>query len=225
MSRYNSRYDDDEGYSSSDSTLVNERQRRPAPTRPRQSRYRTPSSSRSRSRSRSRSPPPRPRTSYHHDDTHSTRSARTAETPGSGGSKFDTLGKATIAIGIISVLSGLLQIWNTKKTAERERQDKRRRREMFERSKVQRRREEAKVEDERRRRRDRARWEEERSEVSDVRRIGYAGRAREEESLPRQIRMIEGGEGEGEGGGGGRRRGGVGDDVGYEDDYRSRRGR
>ncbi|EMC94042.1 hypothetical protein BAUCODRAFT_219280 [Baudoinia panamericana UAMH 10762] len=86
-------------------------------------------------------------------DTHDGRDA-------GGQSKYDMLGKTSLAVGILQVVAGLMQIWITKKSADRERENQRQKRKEFERAKRERRRREKDSEDEG-------------DEAEEVRRIGY----------------------------------------------------
>lgn len=73
-------------------------------------------------------------------------------TGGKGGSKYDTLGKASLFIGFLEITVGLLQLWTTKKSADRDQQNQRQQEQEFEDRKRQRRREEGRREREQRRR-------------------------------------------------------------------------
>ncbi|KAK5123690.1 hypothetical protein LTR85_002326 [Meristemomyces frigidus] len=150
-------------YDSDDSTLVDERHRRRR-TRPR---YRSPS-----------------------EDSYSTRRSYYSEEPrrerGDGsGSKYESVGKATIAVGFLSVLAGLFSLWTVRKSAEKDREAQRRRRREFERAKTARRRAEA--QSERQRERQRARGSDY-SPPSEVRRIAYRPpQPRSQSRAPKQI--------------------------------------
>jgi hypothetical protein len=161
-------------YDSDDSAMV---RRDRAQRRARRERYRSPSQD-SCDRNYDYDDSPR-RSSYPSEQT---RADRPPQTEG--------LGKATLAVGIISVVAGLLHVWNTKKKREREEAERRWRKEDFERRKADRRRREAKRERERQRRMEE---ECEPEPVSNVRRIGYAPmeRSRSRSRSRHAVRQIE----------------------------------
>ena len=84
-----------------------------------------------------------------------------------GNSTHDVIGKVAMAVGVISVVAGVLHLWQTQRNAEREREYQRKRRKEFERAKRARRREE----DKRERQQD---WSESHSPAPEVKRIACA---------------------------------------------------
>ena len=112
---------------------------------------------------------PRQRDRSPSEDSYTTRQSRYSGRAGSERAETGgpNLGKATIAVGLLAALAGLLKLWSVRKNAEREREAKRERREAFERSKAARRRDEARRERQRQRNRSPGR-----SPPSEVRRIG-----------------------------------------------------
>lgn len=60
--------------------------------------------------------------------------------------KYDKLGKVIIAVGVLQVVAGTLQLWNSKRVAKREEADRRRRQREFDRAKRARRRQEEELE-------------------------------------------------------------------------------
>ncbi|KAI6808854.1 hypothetical protein KC367_g5512 [Hortaea werneckii] len=92
-------------------------------------------------------------------------------TDGPGGSKYDMLGKASLFIGFLEITVGLLQLWTTKKSADRDQQNQRQQQQEFEERKRQRRRDEA-----RRDREEQRKWDAyyaDEDGPSQVRSIGY----------------------------------------------------
>lgn len=148
-------------YDSDDSTLVNERRRRQ-----RRARYRSPSEDSYYDSRRSYRGKERSRSGFEEDT-----------------SRHDASGKASIAIGLVAAIAGILQLWAGKKKAKLDEETRRRRRENFERAKRDRRR------DEERRARQRS-WDGERSPTSEVKRIGYmpaTSRSRSRSTAPRRL--------------------------------------
>lgn len=178
-------------YDSDDSSIVSER---PRNTRPRQ-RQRSPSED-----------------SY---DMRSRRSERTERGQDASSSKNDKIGKVSIAVGLL--LAGMLSIWTTKRSAEREREAGRKHRRDFARAKEARRRDESRLDRQRQQE-----WESEsddgRTAASSARRIAYPSRRSPSRSPPpRRIGAPPSA----------RRsdsRGSAGSDRGYRDDARTRRG-
>ena len=171
-------------------------------------------------RHRQRRPQRRDRTVS--DDSYTTRRSRYSgrarserAEPGSA-----NLGKASIAVGLISVFAGLIQLWTVRKNAEREREAKRERQEKFERSKAARRKEEAKRDGRRSRHVDQ-------SPPSEVRRIGQGGYARSPSPVKATLRLEAPPQGSARASGRSSPRGrdhDYDDDSDYDDDRRSRRG-
>ncbi|KAK6392364.1 hypothetical protein LTR65_003820 [Meristemomyces frigidus] len=154
-------------YDSDDTTLVDDRrrQRRPRP------RYRSPS-----------------------EDSYSTRRSYYSQPPRrergtESAAKHESAGKATIAVGFLSMLAGLFSLWTVRKSAERDREAQRQRRREFERAKAARRR--AETQSERHRERQRAR-DSDYSPPSQVRRIAYAPARSRSRSRSRAPKRIEG---------------------------------
>lgn len=196
-------------YDSDDSTLVDNRSRRPR----RQRRYRSPSED-----SYSTSSPPR---QSHADEEprrprgRRSRSTYADEPKREDKSRSETINKASIAVGLFSAVVALMQLWTMKKSAEREKEAKRRKQREFQRAKQARRREESRWERQRQ-------WDdEERSPVAESRRIGYA--PAQERSRLRAPRKIEAPPPPLPESGRTSRRSSVGE-IGYESDRRSRRG-
>ncbi|KAM0718570.1 hypothetical protein Q7P37_005640 [Cladosporium fusiforme] len=105
-------------------------------------------------------------------------------------SKFD-MGKASFLVGMITVVAGAFQLWTTKKTADREKEERRLRQREFERRKRERRRAEQKEIE----RRDRQwEWDNQRDAetVSDMRTLTYLpDRQREPSEAPSRAPRLE----------------------------------
>lgn len=187
-------------YDSDDSRADSRYTRRQRPAGRRRQRYRSPSEDSYHS----------PRRSY--DDCE-----ESSKQQKKGTSKYDTLGKASIAVGLLSVIAGFLQLWATKKSSDREQESRRERRREFERAKRQRRAEEARWEKQRE-------WNEvhepERETHSEMRSIAY----RPARSRSRAPRRIEAPPPETRSGRTSRASSRAGYDGGYECDRRSRHG-
>lgn len=173
MARYE--YDDYDYYSD-DSTLVD--------SPPRSNRRRRPQE-----RSVSEDPSARrPRYGRQTSSAHSRYSHRSEEKESSTASKF---GRVALGVVFVSVVAKAFDSWWKKKEEERERERLREKRRQFEKAKARRRREEDRRE---RRREERMRREEEEyevSEVSEMRRIGFAPVEEVERSRSRAPRRLE----------------------------------
>lgn len=105
-------------------------------------------------------------------------------------SKFD-MGKASFLVGMITVVAGAFQLWTTKKTADKEKQERRLRQREFERRKRDRRREEQRELERRARQRE---WDDQRDAetVSDLRTLTYLPeRHREPSEAPSRAPRLE----------------------------------
>lgn len=170
------RYEYDDYYDSDDSTLVNS-----PPHSNRRRRRRAPSVSEDSYTSR-------PRFGRHTSSASDGFTRRGEAKESSTASKF---GKVALGAIFVTVVANAFNTWMKKKEEERDKDRLREKRRQFEKAKARRRREEDRRERQREERQRRAEAEYEVTEISEVRRIGYAPAEEQERSRSRQPRRLE----------------------------------